>query len=99
MDNDIEQWDLEQSISNIRTCLMNPHCNFYVHIPGPKKLGEYETLTAKLKKGAWLRDPRDCLSLMKSRGDFSLPLKSESDFNFVLIAVFLLFVSVLEEGL
>ena len=34
-----------------------------------------------------------------SRGDFSLPLKSESDFNFVLIAVFLLFVSVLEEGL
>ena len=34
-----------------------------------------------------------------SRGDFSLSLKSESDFNFVLIAVFLLFVSVLEEGL
>ena len=34
-----------------------------------------------------------------SRGDFSLPLKSESDFNFVLIAVFLFFVSVLEEGL
>ena len=37
--------------SNIRTST-HPHCNFYVHIPGPRKLGDYETLTAKLKKGA-----------------------------------------------
>ena len=34
-----------------------------------------------------------------SRGDFSLSLKSENDINLVLIADFLIFVSVLEKGL
>ena len=34
-----------------------------------------------------------------SRGDFSLSLESESDSNFVLIAVFVVFLSVLEKGL
>ena len=45
--------DLEQPIRYIRTCLMNPYFNFYTPIPGPKTLGEYETLNAILEKGAW----------------------------------------------
>ena len=32
---------------------MNPYYNFYTPIPGPKTLGEYETLNAILEKGAW----------------------------------------------
>ena len=33
-----------------------------------------------------------------SQGDFSLSLESESDSNFVFIAVFVVYLSVLEEG-
>ena len=32
---------------------MNPYYNFYTPIPGPKTLGEYETLNAILERGAW----------------------------------------------
>ena len=60
--------DLERPVSNTRTCLTNLLWNFYVYILGPKKLGEYETLKAKLKKGAcpklWFQfDYRDMWTL------------------------------------
>ena len=64
---------------------MDPAKQTYAEHQGDKRVSRRSSGATEARRG--------------SRGDFSLSLESESDSNFVLIAVFVVFLSVLEKGL